>query len=74
LPLSGAQVDPDAEERAAEAAARAAEAYLGSRAESRLGPAVRLGAEARRAAAGKGAAAVACGGPPAAGGSKGLDF
>eukprot|EP00198_Chlamydomonas_reinhardtii_P003950 XP_001693286.1 predicted protein [Chlamydomonas reinhardtii] len=71
LGLSVVEVDPDAEERLAEATARAQEAYM------KGGPRGAAGAAGVVAAktASKSTAALLCGGPPApGGGSKALDF
>ncbi|GLC38028.1 hypothetical protein PLESTF_001436100 [Pleodorina starrii] len=74
LGLSPVEVDPDAEERQAEAAARAAEAAAGGRgAAGGAGGGGGVAAAAAAAGGRKSAAAMLCGGPPSAG-NKALEF
>ncbi|GIL42558.1 hypothetical protein Vafri_522 [Volvox africanus] len=81
LALSPVEVDPDAEERAAEAAAKAAEAFGvkaaaiagGNAASASTSASVVVSGSAGLSRAGKNTAALLCGGPPAAG-NKALDF
>ncbi|KXZ44300.1 hypothetical protein GPECTOR_70g531 [Gonium pectorale] len=73
LGLSVVEVDPDAEERAADAAARAAEVYnAGAGPSSGVVGMADVSGAGRAGKAGKSTAAVLCGGPPS--GSKALDF